>query len=531
MSGSFQVMLGGDWCDFPPSANKKIRDAYLHGETKVAFQMKLDGRTCDYELDFSRMVQIATFSKKERQARAPWDIIQEMKNIAAAAAAAEAALAGGDVEQEYKGKGNQDIAKARQALMLQMEKTSPAALKGVDDVDFLIALRLETRKIIEQATKAPLSEEEVRPLRDRMRKVHNMVQDLRGAIRVYCRTRPFNQREKDMGAKTVLHFADDKMGLKIISDDGEEHKFSFDTTFNPGTQAEVYEELQDLIQSAYDGYCITVFAYGQTGSGKTFTMYGPKNDKGAVCRAIMDVFEVKKEVEQRAEVTVSVGMVELYCSVFTDLLLKDVTKPVQMAIRKDQEGQIYMDGQLEIPCQSGEELWGKVEAAFDGRRVAATAMNADSSRSHLILTIKIHTKNKTTGQVIKGKLTMVDLAGSERVKDSMVEGDQLKEAIEINKSLTALGDVMEQLTSGSKTVAYRNHALTHVLSDSLGGTAKTLMFANVSPASVNFGETVMTCKWATRAKNVVNDGGKAAAAAKAEAKGKAKSKPKASPRK
>merc|ERR1719321_1368565 len=116
-------------------------------------------------------------------------------------------------------------------------------------------------------------------------------------------------------------------------------------------------------------------------------------------------------------------------------------------------------------------MWKSIENGFQTRQVAATAMNATSSRSHCIVLIFVDLINKATKQNIKSKITLVDLAGSERVKDSGVEGDALKEAIEINKSLTVLGDVMEQLTTGSKSIGYRNHLLTQILQDSLGGSA------------------------------------------------------------
>lgn len=219
-------------------------------------------------------------------------------------------------------------------------------------------------------------------------------------------------------------------------------------------------------------------------------------------------------------------MCELYLQTFSDLMAVKSAKPIELTIRKNPAGETYLEGQVFKVAKSADDLWKNIESAFDNRKVAATAMNANSSRSHLLVTIKSKMVNKTTGQEINGKLVMVDLAGSERVKDSMVEGDQLKEAIEINKSLTALGNVMEQLTTNAKGIAYRDHAITNILQDSLGGTAKTLMFANVSPASVNFAETVMTCKWAQRAKKVTNDGGKAKTeAASAKSKSKAKAKP------
>merc|ERR1719159_1929463 len=138
------------------------------------------------------------------------------------------------------------------------------------------------------------------------------------------------------------------------------------------------------------------------------------------------------------------------------------------------------------------------------RTVAATAMNSESSRSHLILIIRVFSKNRTTGEQLKGKILFVDLAGSERLKKSEVTGDMQKEAIEINKSLTALGDVIEALTKNSKVIPYRNHKLTQLMQDSLGGTAKTLMFVNCSPASSNEDETTMSLKYATRAKKITN---------------------------
>merc|ERR1719217_938704 len=132
-------------------------------------------------------------------------------------------------------------------------------------------------------------------------------------------------------------------------------------------------------------------------------------------------------------------------------------------------------------------------------------MNSTSSRSHLMLSIIIECTTKDTEQVIYGKITLCDLAGSERPKKSEVVGDGLKEAIEINKSLSALGDVIAALTSGQKQVPYRNHKLTMLMQDSLGGSAKTLMFVNCSPAASNAEETLMSLKWASRARQVTND--------------------------
>merc|ERR1719195_497452 len=132
-------------------------------------------------------------------------------------------------------------------------------------------------------------------------------------------------------------------------------------------------------------------------------------------------------------------------------------------------------------------------------------MNAASSRSHLLLSIIVEGAVKETEQAIYGKITLCDLAGSERPKKREVTGDALKEAIEINKSLSALGDVIEALTKGNKSVPYRNHKLTMLMQDSIGGSAKTLMFVNCSPAGSNTEETQMSLKWASRARQVTND--------------------------
>merc|ERR1719316_396593 len=159
---------------------------------------------------------------------------------------------------------------------------------------------------------------------------------------------------------------------------------------------------------------------------------------------------------------------------------------------------------VEEEVRSAQELTAVLERGNEQRTTAATAMNSESSRSHLLLIIKIVSVNKETKEQLRGKILLCDLAGSERLKKSEVSGDMQKEAIEINKSLTALGDVIEALTKKQKQVPYRNHKLTQVMQDSLGGTAKTLMFVTCSPAESNTDETIMSLKYAARAKKITN---------------------------
>jgi len=534
----FQVILQGEWVNFPKNANQLIVDAYQAGEEKVEFQLKIDGKKVSYTIDFKRMKQTAAFSSKERTVRPPWDLLKNLQGKLDEKTEKEVKTektAGGDVDQAYKKKAEEDAAKkkkmeqrAKALGLVQSSLADTAVTKGLDE-EKLVAMRAAVAQACRDCLTLGLSEEEIRPLRDRVRKLHNTIQDLKGAIRVYGRTRPFNQREKDTGSKHVLTFPDDKMSVVVHHDDGDQ-KFVFDTTFAPGTQDDVFAELKDLIQSVYDGYNVTMFVYGQTGSGKTFTMYGPKDNIGVVPKTIFEIFRLQKEMDPATfDISTTFSMVELYVGRFCDLLYKKKEKPPEIELKKNAEGETYFHNALENPATTPEIVWKGIEAGFDGRQVTATAMNPESSRSHLFTILKIKTFNKATQKTINGKITLCDLAGSERVKDSMVEGDALKEAIEINKSLTSLGDVMADISKGGKNVNMRNTPLTAALADSLGGSAKTLMFANLSPASINQNETIMTCVWAMRAKKVTNTGqNKADAKAdpKADAKGKAKAKAK-----
>jgi len=276
--------------------------------------------------------------------------------------------------------------------------------------------------------------------------------------------------------------------------------------FTPGTQDEVFEDCCDLVQSAVDGYNVTMFAYGQTGAGKTYTMYGTPGQEGAAPRTITELYRIIERDKDRFNFTVMASMLELYKNDLFDLLNKQsVANQKKLNVRVEKSGMVMIEHLVEEACTNAADLSTVLDRGSDMRHVAATAMNSESSRSHLILIIKVVSVNKETHDQLRGKILLVDLAGSERLKKSEATGEVAKEAIEINKSLTALGDVIEALTKKQKQIPYRNHKLTQVMQDSLGGTAKTLMFVNCSPASSNVDETTMSLKYATRAKNVRNN--------------------------
>jgi len=342
------------------------------------------------------------------------------------------------------------------------------------------------------------------------KKYHNQIQDMKGNIRVYCRLRPLVAREVKNGDEVIFRKVDAlSCDLYRPAPHDEWRSFQFDSVFGTNsTQDEVFEDCRDLVQSAVDGYNVTIFAYGQTGAGKTHTMYGSPEDPGLAPRSIHTLFDViGRERKRGKNFKLRAYMIELYKQDIIDLLVDPSQREKKsLQVKKDPgRGIMYVEGVAERQITTPEELEATLLEGERRRHVGSTKMNSTSSRSHLMLSIIIECTTKDTEQVIYGKLTLCDLAGSERPKKSEASGDVLKEAIEINKSLSALGDVIEALTKGSKNIPYRNHKLTMLMQDSLGGSAKTLMFVNCSPGSSNCEETMMSLKWATRARQVTND--------------------------
>jgi hypothetical protein len=271
----------------------------------------------------------------------------------------------------------------------------------------------------------------------------------------------------------------------------------------------VFEDCRDLVQSAVDGYNVTMFAYGQTGSGKTYTMYGAEGNEGAAPRTIRELFQVIEKGRDRFDYKVEASMLELYRNDLVDLL--NVGKGVRankLNVKHDPKTNVVqIENLTSEECSCPADLTNILERGNEQRKVAATEMNSESSRSHLVFLVRILSTNKETQEKFRGKILLCDLAGSERLKKSQVDDEGQKEAIEINKSLTALGDVISSLTQAQKkgvVIPYRNHKLTQLMQDSLGGTAKTLMFVNCSPAASNLDETHMSLQYATRAKKITN---------------------------
>merc|ERR1719188_490654 len=297
------------------------------------------------------------------------------------------------------------------------------------------------------------------------------------SIRVVCRFRPLNDTEEKAGSKFVVKFpsgGDDNcvsIGGKV---------YVYDKVLKPNvTQEQVYtSSAQNIVKDVLNGYNGTIFAYGQTSSGKTYSM------------------------EENLEFHIKVSYFEIYLDKVRDLL--DPSK-VNLAVHEDKNHCVYVKGATERFVSYPEEVLEVIEEGKSNRHVAVTNMNEHSSRSHSVFLINVKQENLENQKKLSGKLYLVDLAGSEKVGKTGAEGTVLDEAKNINKSLSALGNVIAALADGNKShIPYRDSKLTRILQESLGGNAKTTIVICASPASFNEAETKGTLDFGKRAKTIKN---------------------------
>uniref|UniRef100_A0A3B4AQV1 Kinesin-like protein n=1 Tax=Periophthalmus magnuspinnatus TaxID=409849 RepID=A0A3B4AQV1_9GOBI len=282
-------------------------------------------------------------------------------------------------------------------------------------------------------------------------------------IRVFCRIRPVNQTEAAQGSAVVVEKIDD-YSVNVETPRGP-REFQFDQVFSAqATQEDLFQDA-NLIQSAIDGYNVCIFAYGQTGSGKTYTMVGDKERKnsGIMPRSFNAIFDIIQENKTKFNFKVSAYMLELYNDRLQDLFVspggEGLAQSKRVEIKRNRKGVVFAQGAETKEASSAQQLYALFQQACANRHIAAT-MNVESSRSHLIVGIKVESKNLTNGSISSGKLSLVDLAGSERAAKTGAKDHKLKEANSINKSLSALGDVISALSSELPHVPYRNSKLT-----------------------------------------------------------------------
>ncbi|KAI4325691.1 hypothetical protein MLD38_031068 [Melastoma candidum] len=335
------------------------------------------------------------------------------------------------------------------------------------------------------------------------RKLYNQLQETKGNIRVFCRCRPPSKEEASAGCATVVDFDFAKDGdLGILTTCGAKKTFRFDRVYTPkDCQVDVFADASPLIVSVLDGYNVCIFAYGQTGTGKTFTMEGTEQNRGVNYRTLEQLFQIAKERKETHLYEISVSVLEVYNEQIRDLLATSPSSK-KLEIKQASEGFHNVPGVVEAKVQNIREVWNVLQVGSNARAVGSNNVNEHSSRSHCMLCIMVKSKNLIDGECTRSKLWLVDLAGSERLAKTDAQGERLKEAQNINRSLSALGDVISALANKSSHIPYRNSKLTHLLQDSLGGDSKTLMFVQISPLEKDLGETLSSLNFATRVRGV-----------------------------
>ncbi|RXK39944.1 kinesin [Tremella mesenterica] len=321
-----------------------------------------------------------------------------------------------------------------------------------------------------------------------------------------------NRLEREQRSEECITINDDNTTVYMKNSTAlagpEKEGFSFDRVFGTETeQEEIFDwGVKGIVEDVMTGFNGTLFCYGQTGSGKTYTMMGSDianpDLRGLIPRIIEHIFDSIMVADVSIEYTVKVNYMEIYMERIKDLL---APQNDNLSIHEDKARGVYVKGLTDVYVGSEVEVFKVMQAGGASRVVAATNMNEQSSRSHSILVVSIHQRNTETGSQKNGNLYLVDLAGSEKVGKTGATGQTLEEAKKINKSLSALGMVINSLTDGkSSHVPYRDSKLTRILQESLGGNSRTTLIINCSPASYNEPETLSTLRFGMRAKSIKN---------------------------
>eukprot|EP00051_Salpingoeca_urceolata_P028066 m.484753 g.484753 ORF g.484753 m.484753 type:complete len:1036 (+) comp23533_c0_seq1:198-3305(+) len=354
------------------------------------------------------------------------------------------------------------------------------------------------------------------------------------AVRVCVRVRPMNSREKERKAKLIVEMKNNQTWLKNPEAPDDIKKFTYDHSYwsfndkdpHYASQDTLFDDVgKDVIDSCFDGFNACVFAYGQTGAGKSYSMTGYGEAVGLIPRISEGIFDRVGHSPDDTEFSAKVSYLEIYNEKVRDLLRVDPKakgkEPVYQNLRVREHPQTgpYVEGLTAHDVSNYPQIEKLMEGGNANRITAATAMNATSSRSHAIFTLLFTQASFVAGVPSEkiSKINLVDLAGSERSSSTGATGARLKEGANINKSLTTLGLVISALADASQSdhgkkkkkgkghfIPYRDSMLTYLLKDSLGGNSKTIMIAAISPADINYGETLSTLHYANRAKNIVN---------------------------
>uniref|UniRef100_A0A7N6FKV1 Kinesin-like protein n=1 Tax=Anabas testudineus TaxID=64144 RepID=A0A7N6FKV1_ANATE len=352
-----------------------------------------------------------------------------------------------------------------------------------------------------------------------------MASDVCSHVKVVVRVRPANDSEKRENCRNVVQVVDNHM---LIFDPKEEDtscfgsqrvrnrninkrankdlKFVFDHVFGENsTQVDIFENTTKVVlDGVMNGFNCTVFAYGATGAGKTHTMLGSQNEPGVMYRTMKELFKRMDDAKDEKEFAVAFSYLEVYNEQIRDLL----ANAGPLAVREDSSKGVVVQGLTLHQPKSAEHILEALDSGNRNRTQHPTDMNATSSRSHAVFQIYLRQQDKTASlnpNVCVAKMSLIDLAGSERASATNAKGARLREGANINRSLLALGNVINALAdpkSKKAHIPYRDSKLTRLLKDSLGGNCRTVMIANVSPSSKSYDDTHNTLKYANRAKEI-----------------------------
>ncbi|XP_035239468.1 kinesin-like protein KIF1B isoform X7 [Anguilla anguilla] len=344
------------------------------------------------------------------------------------------------------------------------------------------------------------------------------------SVKVAVRVRPFNSRETGKESKCIIQMQGNSTTILNPKNPKEPAKsFSFDYSYWSHTSPEdpcfasqclVYNDIgKEMLQHAFEGYNVCIFAYGQTGAGKSYTMMGRQEEgqEGIIPQLCEDLFEkINDNNQEELSYSVEVSYMEIYCERVRDLL--NPKNKGNLRVREHPLLGPYVEDLSKLAVTSYTDIADLMDAGNKARTVAATNMNETSSRSHAVFTIvftqRKHDSETDLSTEKVSKISLVDLAGSERADSTGAKGTRLKEGANINKSLTTLGKVISALAEVSKKkkktdfIPYRDSVLTWLLRENLGGNSRTAMVAALSPADINYDETLSTLRYADRAKQI-----------------------------
>ncbi|KAG6491371.1 hypothetical protein ZIOFF_052711 [Zingiber officinale] len=436
-----------------------------------------------------------------------------------------------DNYKEFAGKSSKDL-DSISTKIIALEETCASQREQILLLQHQLAASRDMLKRADLATIETMTEYEdqkriIKDLQDRLadsecqiveaeklrKKLHNTILELKGNIRVFCRVRPLLLPTYSNGTDgavvsypTSLEF----LGRGIdLAQNAQVYSFAFDQVFNhEASQEDVFVEISQLVQSALDGYKVCIFAYGQTGSGKTYTMMGNPEcteQSGLIPRSLEQIFQTSQSLTcQGWKYKMQASTLEIYNETIRDLLSPirgsnpEANGTKQYTIKHDSNGNTVVSDLTIVDVCSMEEVSFLLQQAAQSRSVGRTQMNDQSSRSHFVFTLRIFGVNEDTEQQVQGVLNLIDLAGSERLAKSGSTGDRLKETQAINKSLSALSDVIYAIAKKDDHVPFRNSKLTYLLQPCLGGDSKTLMFVNISPEASSAGESLCSLRFAAR---------------------------------